>query len=33
MVMLNGRLYEGMTLKEIGNRERARPSLWWERGR
>jgi imidazolonepropionase-like amidohydrolase len=25
MVMLNGRLYEGMTLNEVGNRERARP--------
>jgi Tol biopolymer transport system component/imidazolonepropionase-like amidohydrolase len=31
MVMLNGRLYEGMTLNEVGNRERARPPLWWER--
>nr|MBA3886881.1 amidohydrolase family protein [Acidobacteriota bacterium] len=31
MVMLNGRLYEGSTLNEIGNRERARPQLWWER--
>jgi len=31
MVMLNGRLYEGKTLNEIGNRPRARPTFWWER--
>jgi imidazolonepropionase-like amidohydrolase len=31
MVMLNGRLYEGMTLNEVGHRARARPPLWWER--
>jgi imidazolonepropionase-like amidohydrolase len=32
MVMVNGRLYEGKTLNEIGNRPRPRPQLWWERG-
>jgi hypothetical protein len=31
MVMLNGRLYEGKTLNEIGNHPRERPALWWER--
>jgi imidazolonepropionase-like amidohydrolase/Tol biopolymer transport system component len=33
MVMLNGRLYEGKTLNEIGNRPRTRPQFWWESGR
>jgi imidazolonepropionase-like amidohydrolase len=32
MVMMNGRLYEGKTLNEIGNQPRPRPQLWWERG-
>jgi imidazolonepropionase-like amidohydrolase len=31
MVMLNGRLYDGMTLNEIGNRQRPRPPLWFEK--
>jgi imidazolonepropionase-like amidohydrolase/Tol biopolymer transport system component len=30
MVMLNGRLYDGKTLNEIGNRPRERPKFWWE---
>jgi imidazolonepropionase-like amidohydrolase/Tol biopolymer transport system component len=32
MVMMNGRLYDGKTLNEIGNQPRTRPQLWWERG-
>ena len=31
MVMLNGRLYEGKTLNEIGNHPRERQKFWWER--
>ncbi|HVE77707.1 MAG TPA: amidohydrolase family protein, partial [Gemmatimonadaceae bacterium] len=31
MVMKNGRLYEAETLKEIWPRERALPTLWWQR--
>jgi imidazolonepropionase-like amidohydrolase/Tol biopolymer transport system component len=31
MVMLNGRLYESLTLNEIGHHPRQRPALWWER--
>jgi imidazolonepropionase-like amidohydrolase/Tol biopolymer transport system component len=31
LVMLNGRLYEGKTLNELGNRPRPRPRFWWER--
>jgi imidazolonepropionase-like amidohydrolase len=31
MVMMNGRLYDGKTLNEVGPRPRPRPSLWWER--
>jgi imidazolonepropionase-like amidohydrolase/Tol biopolymer transport system component len=31
MVMLNGRLYEGKTLNEIGSRPRTRAQFWWER--
>jgi Tol biopolymer transport system component/imidazolonepropionase-like amidohydrolase len=31
MVMLNGRLYDGKTLDEIGNRPRPRPPLWFEK--
>jgi imidazolonepropionase-like amidohydrolase len=31
MVMLNGRLYEGKALNEIGNRPRTRAKFWWER--
>ena len=31
LVMLNGRLYEGKTLNEIGNHPRARAPFWWER--
>jgi imidazolonepropionase-like amidohydrolase len=31
MVMMNGRLYEGKTLNEVGNKPRTRPTLWWER--
>jgi len=30
MVMLNGRLYDGKTLDEIGNHSRARAKFWWE---
>jgi imidazolonepropionase-like amidohydrolase/Tol biopolymer transport system component len=30
MVMLNGRLYDGKTLNEIGNRQRQRPKFWWQ---
>jgi imidazolonepropionase-like amidohydrolase/Tol biopolymer transport system component len=30
MVMLNGRLYEGATLNEIGNHPRPRLPFWWE---
>ena len=30
MVMLNGRLYEGKTLNEIGTRTQPRLPLWWE---
>jgi imidazolonepropionase-like amidohydrolase len=33
MVMLNGRLYEGKTLNEIGNHPRPRRPFWWERER
>jgi imidazolonepropionase-like amidohydrolase/Tol biopolymer transport system component len=33
MVMMNGRLYEGKTLNEIGNRQRSRQPFWWERER
>jgi imidazolonepropionase-like amidohydrolase len=33
MVMMNGRLYEGKTLNEIGNHPRPRRPFWWERGR
>ncbi len=32
-VMLNGRLYEGKTLDEIGNHPRPRRPFWWERDR
>jgi Tol biopolymer transport system component/imidazolonepropionase-like amidohydrolase len=31
MVMMNGRLYDSMTLNELGNHPRTRPPLWWER--
>jgi imidazolonepropionase-like amidohydrolase/Tol biopolymer transport system component len=31
MVMVNGRLYDGDTLNEIGNHPRERPKFWWER--
>jgi imidazolonepropionase-like amidohydrolase len=31
MVMLNGRLYEGKTLNEIGEQGRKRLPFWWER--
>ncbi len=31
MVMLNGRLYEGKTLNEIGSQPRQRQPFWWER--
>jgi imidazolonepropionase-like amidohydrolase len=31
MVMMNGRLYDGKTLNEVGPRPRPRPTLWWER--
>jgi imidazolonepropionase-like amidohydrolase/Tol biopolymer transport system component len=31
MVMLNGRLYEGKTLNEVGSRPQPRPKFWWER--
>jgi len=30
MVMLNGRLYDGKTLDEIGNHPRERLKFWWE---
>jgi imidazolonepropionase-like amidohydrolase/Tol biopolymer transport system component len=30
MVMLNGRLYEGKTLNEIGNHPRQRAKFWWQ---
>ncbi|HXG72326.1 MAG TPA: amidohydrolase family protein, partial [Gemmatimonadaceae bacterium] len=30
MVMLNGRLYDGKTLNEIGNDTRTRKPFWWE---
>jgi imidazolonepropionase-like amidohydrolase len=30
MVMLNGRLYEGKTLNEIGEQGRKRLPFWWE---
>jgi imidazolonepropionase-like amidohydrolase len=30
-VMLNGRLFEGKTLNEVGNRPRPRLPFWWER--
>jgi imidazolonepropionase-like amidohydrolase/Tol biopolymer transport system component len=33
LVMLNGRLYEGKTLNEIGSRQRSRQPFWWERER
>jgi imidazolonepropionase-like amidohydrolase len=29
--MVNGRLYEAKTMNEVGNRERKRPPLFWER--
>ena len=32
MVMLNGRLYDGKTLNEIGNHPRQRPPFWFEGG-
>jgi imidazolonepropionase-like amidohydrolase len=31
LVMLNGRVYEGKTLNEVGHRPRSRPKFWWER--
>ncbi len=31
MVMVNGRLYDGMTLNQVGNHPGERPVLWWER--
>ena len=31
MVMLNGRLYDALTLNEIGNHPAERPLLYWER--
>ena len=31
--MVNGRLYDAVTMNEIGNRERAREQLWWEFGK
>jgi imidazolonepropionase-like amidohydrolase len=31
MVMLNGRLYDGRTLNEIGNHPRSRLPLWFEK--
>ncbi len=31
MVMLNGRLYDGKTLNEIGTHARTRKPFWWER--
>ncbi len=33
MVMLNGRLMDGKTLNEIGEKGRPRPAFWWERER
>jgi imidazolonepropionase-like amidohydrolase len=30
MVMLNGRLYDGRTLNEIGNHPRERAKFWWQ---
>jgi imidazolonepropionase-like amidohydrolase len=33
MVMLNGRLYEGKTLNEIGNHPRQRRPFWFEENR
>ncbi len=29
--MINGRLYDSRTMNEVGNRERERPALFWER--
>jgi imidazolonepropionase-like amidohydrolase/Tol biopolymer transport system component len=31
MVMLNGRLYDGKTLNEVGNHPRPHPALWFEK--
>ncbi len=31
MVMVNGRLYDGRTLDQVGNHPGERPVLWWER--
>jgi imidazolonepropionase-like amidohydrolase len=31
MVMVNGRLFEGKTLNEVGNHPRERQKFWWER--
>jgi imidazolonepropionase-like amidohydrolase/Tol biopolymer transport system component len=31
LVMLNGRLYEGMTLNQVGNHPNERPPFWFER--
>jgi imidazolonepropionase-like amidohydrolase/Tol biopolymer transport system component len=33
LVMLNGRLYDARTLRELGNHPGERLVLWWERGR
>jgi imidazolonepropionase-like amidohydrolase/Tol biopolymer transport system component len=33
MVMLNGRLYDGRTLDELGGHPKAGPRFWWETGR
>ena len=33
MVMMNGRLYDGKTLNEVGNQQRSRQLFWWERER
>jgi imidazolonepropionase-like amidohydrolase len=33
MVMMNGRLYDGKTMNEVGNQPRPRPALWWQRDR
>jgi hypothetical protein len=30
MVMMNGRLYDGKTLAEIGATKRQAPRFWWE---
>ena len=30
MVMMNGRLYDGKTLAEIGATKRPAPRFWWE---